>query len=108
MTNQKHKSTPGPWTIDSDIASTYAPWADIHSENDNTLVACLGTEGISRDALAANARLIAAAPDLLESLKLLIDMAEPLVLEGEPQFGQEAIRRFRLAKRAIAKAEGGE
>ena len=52
---------------------------------------------------AANAQLIAAAPRLLEALKLLVEMeADPIKFSGCRG------ARYDIARAAIAKAEGGE
>ena len=55
----------------------------------------------------ANARLIAAAPDLLEALKALVDISKPMREEwlNDPSF-LEARRCYENAQAAIAKAEG--
>lgn len=47
----------------------------------------------------ANARLIAAAPDLLTALKMVLD--DPNALDGRP-------RTFECVMEALKKAEGGE
>ena len=84
------KHTPGPWTQDE--------YGDVITPNRKTLV----TEGIalggrSTPETRANARLIAAAPELLAMLKDLVD------LEG-PQPGNSAWGDRALA--LIAKVEG--
>ena len=48
----------------------------------------------------ANARLIAAAPELLETLKIVLDVA----LLEIPNY--EQAESFRMAEKAVAKAEG--
>jgi hypothetical protein len=79
------KHTPGPWD-----SSTYEVEA-----NDGTLI-CNMSGWKSPEASKANARLIAAAPELLEALKNIYDLLE----DGH---WQETKRRiFEL----IAKAEG--
>ena len=52
---------------------------------------------VAKDKTPDNARLIAAAPDLLAALKAIPPMGEPL----QP-------RHIVMIKQAIAKAEGGE
>lgn len=71
MPDAKH--TPGPWDIDRNnshlctIATIHGcknnDWVEIWSPNK------LGQEGISEEVNEANARLIAAAPELLEACK---------------------------------------
>jgi hypothetical protein len=62
-----------------------------------------GRAGVpSREAeSAANARLIAAAPDLLSTSKAIVELFSPPV-----EFGPEATAKFDALKHAIAKAEG--
>jgi hypothetical protein len=66
--------TPGPWWIDWNVSRL-----DIFSSDAATLVATLRrsalSEGIDETA-RANARLIAAAPDLLEVLEELLSMCQ--------------------------------
>lgn len=58
--------------------------------------------GVGEDCANANAYLIAAAPELLETLK-------DLVYAKETGMGPSAVNlRYDLAKKAIAKATGGE
>lgn len=88
MKNGKH--TPGPWQIEryQDAISTIGPIGSFSIENVSWLE-------VSED----DARLIAAAPDLLEALKRLLDENDEfLTLQG----------RINLARAAIAKAEGAE
>ena len=65
-----------------------------------------GLNGITRDQAIANARLIAAAPKLLEALQALIDEYEPNL----KAFGLNAPRKakWEAAISAIAKAAGGQ
>jgi len=113
MSESKH--TPGPW-----IMSHQDPWAakaTIHQDNENkqhrkcrllpliaevnVLVSGQGFENIG----AANARLIAAAPELLEAAKWLIECYNDGLIVGHPT----SRRAIDSAEAAIAKAEkGGE
>jgi hypothetical protein len=97
--------TPGPWiaeedeTVDSDgtqFESAF-PWL---IEAGTCTVA--GVSGIGGEA-AANARLIAAAPDLLAALRAIADPKAPDNL-GEPL--SRLILAQEIARRAIAKADG--
>ena len=85
------KHTPGPWqVVDS--------WNDYMVESQN------GEEIIWQDGPhntptinKANARLIAAAPDLLDALVMVLD--DPNALDGRP-------RTYEIVCAAIAKAKG--
>ena len=92
--------TPGPWKEKRKLA--------IYSADDEPICAVFPaeTEGQS----AADARLIAAAPDLLEALRGLIDQLEAagIHIPGEDSgqwHGAEGLS-FSRAIEAIAKAEG--
>jgi hypothetical protein len=91
---------PGPWAIiprlspEGDIATVYGTtegWVSIHAP---------GWSNIGdRKVAMANARLIAAAPELLEALKRLMGGTSTL---------QDAMEANQQARAAIAKATGGE
>lgn len=80
----KRKHTPAPWRRFDSRVRAVADGADF-------LIASVSRHD---EACEANARLIAAAPEMLEALKALLPF-----LAGE---------RLRVASAAIAKAEGGE
>ena len=103
--------TPGPWKVFiCDDGGQWSGWPlaidATNVVNDNgdprTVVRTGGQypyewdHGTSRDEAVANARLIAAAPELLEALK------ETLAIAKRDEFGDYVIR----AEAAIAKAEG--
>jgi hypothetical protein len=97
MTGTKH--TPGPWIIfDMDQEVGVTP------ENGKGDIAhCSGFDSNRfHSEEVANAHLIAAAPDLLEALVLLLQ-----VNDGVPMLGIEASKRIESARAAIAKAKGG-
>ena len=81
------KHTPGPWQIDPD-SDLLISNADLYSVGDT----------IARAATKADARLIAAAPDLLGALMMVLD--DPQALDGRP-------RTAEVVRSAIAKATGG-
>lgn len=94
MTDTKH--TPGPWTIDErDYAGV--KWDAIIRNRDNDPVACVGMAGYAQNTSEANARLIAAAPDMLEELRDALAALEANFVEPKLQ---ETIRQ------TIAKATG--
>lgn len=84
--------TPGPWVT----ADGYGPiegGTAVQSTHDSNLIcSCTGYYG--RDGAQANARLIAAAPELLEALQMLLEF---------PNTGPATS----AARAAIAKATGG-
>lgn len=84
--------TPGPWVID--------PCWDIlgNTDDGNGMVCQITTDAVPRAEAEANARLIAAAPDMLAALRFLADQAERT--PGPPIAGVYE------AHAAIAKAEG--
>jgi len=102
---EKTKHTPGPWTLSA--RPTY------QSENDKAFwfrdvvneprtVRIARVSGVGEDRAMANARLIAAAPDLLEACEVLLKAAPEL-------WGDDIEKWPRLMDRveaAIAKAEG--
>lgn len=100
--NTKH--TPGPWDVEIDERIDerglyYVAGYNIHSREDGAVV---GIEGICcgpRD--EANARLIAAAPELLAACAGLLDALRTSgVSNGAIRFAEDQ------ARAAIAKAEG--
>lgn len=81
MTQFKH--TPGPWRTDirKERDGDFTPYFDVMSSDQNMKHVCsccnygwLGDEGL--DTAEANAKLIAAAPELLEALKDLLKQIE--------------------------------
>jgi len=102
--NAEH--TPGPWFV------------SVHDDNNETVVRCRENQGyepiicnceydnidiVTVEELAANARLIAAAPNLLAACKDLVRRAETMT-DGEWGEPEEIAQ----AKAAIAQAEKGE
>ena len=85
--------TPGPWRIDDDpyhiIAAYNGDWSDFWS-----VATATGDCGPGKSRTAANARLISAAPDLLEAL----EVALPFIRTSDAV--------LQLARAAIAKARG--
>ena len=88
MPNKQSAHTPGPWNCNRASA---AGREIIVSEVSPVDVAVLSHRDKSQSEINANARLIAAAPDLLEALReIAADCSDPI----------------RLARAAIAKATG--
>ena len=90
------KHTPGPWHLEE---REYAGvmWDAIVRNHENDPVASVGMAGYTKATGQANARLIAAAPEMLEALKATVVNVDTL------RFTLPSIDRV-LA--AIAKAEG--
>ncbi len=96
--------TPGPWNV-----ATYGDVLRLHVKRGSLSLAEIlewsaGPE--SRAQVEANARLIAAAPDLLDALKELVDTVDlsKLKVRKTKDFG--IMVRHAAATKAIAKAEG--
>jgi len=94
MTKHTPGHTPGPWKVDKELNSFRGQWLiaiDVGDRGRGMAVSeTIGGTGDER----ANARLIAAAPELLEALKEI----ESATVEGGNING--------IAKKAIAKATG--
>ena len=99
MSEAKH--TPGPWQIADENNNSCSVLLGI----EHNLVACLDRQCsntweivIERDEMLANARLIAAAPDLLDALQRLLNA------ENDEYLTPIGVRN--LARAAISKATG--
>jgi hypothetical protein len=107
MTAEQQGHTPGPWRTQGWVPT----WAYIPIKDASHNLVCSmypnSTLGYDRDAVAANARLIAASPDLLAALKTLLDEAENFSVSGV-YFTEKCMNHKgpALAHDAIAKAEG--
>lgn len=102
------KGTPGPWPSPSFTCAPYSIWC-----GDTQIATCRWTdddgrtqrECVQNDSESrANAKLIAAAPDLLEALQeaaLLLEACGPVLEQsGSPQYNYGS----KMARAAIAKA----
>jgi len=97
------KHTPGPWVIGNP--------AEIHAPDGTRIVACCQTHDDAReDQSETNARLISAAPELLESAQEMADLLDNLLRIGaiNPDLIiAESIRNvLPIHRAAIAKATG--
>ena len=86
--------TPGPWEVGEDDANGQAVVRSEHTEICTCWHHCVGS---IEQQMRANALLIAAAPELLEALKAMVNECEAV---GSPSLGAMAV-----AITAIAKAE---
>ena len=106
MTSTKTKHTPGPWRIDPEYEF------DIQGANGTVEVAVIIDDapswkvpGPDFDTAAANARLIAAEPELLEALKRAErDLVHLLDRDGRGESVNDPT--LEIVRAAIAKAEG--
>ncbi len=103
-----NKHTPGPWTVDASN-SIHGPGND----PEKTMLAAVRFQGGANNRGDANARLIAAAPDLLAALKELWGYCEDLQKSNPGYPGKLVIQDYGrlnnaliLVPQAIAKAEG--
>jgi hypothetical protein len=106
MNEPKH--TPGPWQVRED--SKELSW-----DPDKVMVDASGQEMLAFyrhdpsdriSLLAADWKIIAAAPEMLEALKELLPLAEDFYYDVN--HGDEYVEQFVKARAAIAKAEGRE
>lgn len=101
MSKQQH--TPGPWNCEQP-GNTLPLSGIVRDKNNNPVCDCTYIENRivkNRAEEDANARLIAAAPELLEALK----EATALLDEHEPQWYLKG--HYNRFTKAISKAEGG-
>lgn len=99
MTQALH--TPGPWRLNAGN--------EIEIMDTSRAVAravCGGLSGIRLREAEANARIIAAAPDLLEALQWALDELNGRTRYDEDVAEQQVENCYRLAEAAIAKARG--
>ena len=100
------KHTPGPWRITTDFIGVY--------DKDARCIADMDSESaheIGYDESLANARLIAAAPDLLAALEAVIDDLREGIQDAVDNGANEiwvanARKRLMNARAAIRKARG--
>lgn len=104
-TAQTGKHTPGEWICYADLPSTEPNWHIVTTADRMRVIANVHIEpGNQMD--EANARLIAAAPDLLEAVRSLV-----FLNDNHSPFGGEIARdkidrAWDKARDAVAKAEG--
>jgi len=94
-----HTFTPGPWTAILDKRKSQTPMALVTTGADHLAIDCRKS-GTNYTEDCANARLVAAAPDLLVALKTLLE--EEVRDDDDPIL----IAAHKTARAAIAKAEG--
>ena len=108
------KHTPGPWISESptrdgtSVKSTAALFSTVAWCGAGSIWSSSGSYEISHEEAEANARLIAAAPDLLEVAKLLLDFYNLETQLFVEKYGHGITTRILgdRARAAIAKATG--
>lgn len=90
--------TPGPWSVN------FKKFSEVQAENGAVIAECKKLTGLVN--LQANARLIAAAPDLLAALRGLDEAYCRAGTPLSPAERHEDRMRLIAARAAIAKAEG--
>jgi hypothetical protein len=104
--------TPGPWSVapypeGAELLEVVADYSELPGGRKSAhWIAELDAGGIDddRETNAANARLIAAAPELYKELRHLVGLLEVAELEGE--LNVPGLATLNGARAAIAKAEG--
>jgi hypothetical protein len=92
--------TPGPWK------TSFLDDTRIEDKNGSDVAMALGEYSTESDRMEANARLIAAAPDLLEAAKSAWMLIEQINEFGKCVDGQTFDLAYDKVKAAIAKAKG--
>lgn len=99
--------TPGPWRADTDVHGRKDIVAYIRPRESGFLAAVVERNDLMDKTMGgsseANARLIAAAPELLEALQTLIDLGSHDTVFGE---AVRVTKAYAQAVAAVAKAEG--
>lgn len=100
--SEMSRHTPGPWVIAERVKTARIDNARMvrpadHCNYEHGATAIIGTS-------EADANLIAAAPELLASLQIMVDR----FIDTEGSFGAWENEAIEVARAAIAKATGGE
>ena len=106
--------TPGPWMVAS--SSNGFPDRIVAPAQDDMTAGIVGSAITRHRCISfpsspegqANARLIAAAPDILHELKRLVAALEPLERSGNWPLDSAGIATLNAARAAIAAAEGAK
>jgi hypothetical protein len=102
--------TPGPWTADITDPSDVVVWASPDPKQNDELIANIGRRvqpvHVAFDCDAANAHLIAAAPDMAEALALVDAMAMWTESAADGEVVILTVGTVRKMRAAYAKARG--
>ena len=101
----KTKHTPGPWVVVGE-PNQYLVGSPCHEETGNRRIVCRVSGQLSVQSEEANARLIAAAPSMLEALRVIAEW-DPAASPSEPG-GMSIMDAIDIAQAAIRKAEEGD
>ena len=106
MTESKQAPTPGPWTIE-EYGDDDSPALVIHKDTE-TRICFMATPGSHGDPeiISANARLIAAAPDLLAALELGIGAVGLLARKEDLEKYPQILAWIEQATIALSKSRG--
>jgi hypothetical protein len=98
--------TPGPWTLMEFNSTSYRRQLEVVRDVPNESVAhvCTINEDLINNEAAHNARLIAAAPELLSALKAMVASYDGI---RDGLTSNVVLEKLAAADAAIAKAEGG-
>lgn len=100
------KGTQGDWECTGTVVDHLGNWAVTETTSGRRCaVAFMSDDGITDDEMEANARLIAAAPDLLAALEELVDWQNGPPLLG-PKWEPGWNNAMSMVRAAIAKALG--
>jgi hypothetical protein len=102
------KHTPGPWTMSRPMGTGHLegrePWFWVSADRTLHLQVTACPDGFVAGENEANARLIAAAPELLEALQLALSAHGRMLLSDPPQDAWKAYGVEEKARAAIIKA----
>lgn len=105
MSADEVKPTRGPWRVGAPpekVCTNYGGGDDVTRNGwGKTIVTCKRSSWMSEGEEFANARLIAAAPELLEALKELLELTDDPNNDADPEEST-----FSFARSVVAKAEG--
>ena len=108
LSDMSTKHTPGPWTIGRSADNT--PAVCVPCPNSSGFVVAhinrLPKLGLVKGDVDANARLIAAAPEMLEALLHVQRILEGSALESLYSARERRLATLNIVNTAIAKAEG--
>jgi hypothetical protein len=96
--------TPGPWVIDWNVSRL-----DIFSSTAETLIATVRRSTLSSgmdETAKANARLIAALPELLEMLRISVEVLKKVTPSDDPSSNELLTMTIETSLAVIAKATG--
>ena len=116
------KFTPGPWQLHRGFSDWGMPCQhDVfvgEDENPEQIAAipsvtpyCLGASGKDRDLASrhwADARLIAAAPEIYEALRMALEVLHTAPMVGGAYHARRITEATKAAEAAIAKADGAQ